>query len=85
MSTVLSAPKNNTFIIVPVMFPAVLLHELQLLSTLTWIRGLKLAKLSVTHLIGSLECDQQMGHPVTSQVLPPLSKRFLWALYQMNT
>lgn len=33
---------------------------------------------------GQLECDLQMVHPISFRILPPLSKHFLWGLYQEN-
>lgn len=33
---------------------------------------------------GQLECDLQMVHPITFRILPPLSKHFIWGLYQEN-
>lgn len=40
---------------------------------------------AVPNLIGSLESDNKMVCPITFQALPPLSKRFLWDLYQMDS
>lgn len=41
------------------------------------------AKLAVENLIGPLECERQGGLS-TFQVLPPLPKRLLWAVDQMD-
>lgn len=35
--------------------------------------------------VGLVECDRQNVRPVTYQVVPPLSKRFLLALQPMET
>lgn len=43
-----------------------------------------LAKPVISNLIGPLECDGFKVHAVTFQVLPPLLKHFLQALYQME-
>lgn len=43
--------------------------------------GLELAQPALTNLIGLLRHDRKMVTLITLRALPPLSKRFVWALY----